>query len=865
MDEMLKDRRDSKRLLIVSYHFPPDAAVGSIRPAKFAKYLREYNWEPVILTAKERYYETLDPARLKEIKHTVIARTIKIPMINDIYLSVKNIYLKKRKSGSLYIERQKWALKESGSNPEQEGTVLRLHRYFNSLFVWLPDDKAGWVLPAFLRGLYLIKKHKIDSIFTTSPPNSVHLVGLLLKLMTKKPWIADFRDPWFDEQKPFLVRSKLGDIVEGWLRKMVIKNSDRIVSVTPEMTKMVRQHYQEISTEKFHTISNGYDKGELERHSNIEKYDKFTITYAGTFYLDRNPELLLQSLSDLIEEGRIDREKIQVRFIGNCRYTEGKSVENMIESLGLEGVVAIVDHVPHDEALSEMAKSHALLLLNPEHYWALTGKLFEYIGLKAAILSVCGEGAITNFLREYPKTVIVPPGDLKEMKKAILTLVAKNKNGDKQSADNFPYETFESKNLTKRLAILLDRSKDKLTYQRPQEKRYLTLLGIAVLRNTKVSAIMVTMKNVFLGRSRGATLSDNDMISILRKRLRENIQGYFPEILAKATRIVGRPWRGTGTGRTFKFRILSSCNKVSHDIFIKVSPKFENLNPGTSEYEALKLLYPKMPLSMKGCHVPRPLDFFYDLNALVTESVGKNSFKRYLLRNNSKKRSAKSLNGLSSVVEGCAHWLHTFHEITKNGIFVQFEPSKFTNTFVEEFEILKKLGLFGPLIDKIESTLRTLSLLDGKFLMPCAMWHYDFTPGHVFIDDNKICVIDVLGLPDAPIYEDIGKWLSAMPVVNSFPLYPNFDYECANGWLGDVFLDAYLSQTTLAENEFVILSNIFKLKHLILTFVAQTSRISEIVHPIASKMFIRLRLRRIYERNLLRTIDSILEKTKSFL
>jgi hypothetical protein len=357
-------------------------------------------------------------------------------------------------------------------------------------------------------------------------------------------------------------------------------------------------------------------------------------------------------------------------------------------------------------------------------------------------------------------------------------------------------------------------------------------------------------------------LSSKDMISMLHKRIEENIEFYFPEAAARDVRIVGKPWGGTGTGRTFKFRILSPNSKVNHDLFIKVSPKFETLNPGTSEYEALKLLYPRMPLIAKGCHVPRPLDFFYDLNALLTESVGNKSFREYLLKKNSKKSGVESLSDLCSTVAGCGHWLGSFHEITKNGKFVKFDSSELIETFRRDFERLKRLGLFKFVLAELETTFYSLRLLNERFLMPVAMWHYDFTPGHVFIDNNKITVIDILGLENA-IYEDIGKWLSAMGTVNSFPLYLYFDYERANSKLGDVFLEAYVSHTALDKDEFILLSNIFKLKYLVWTFLVQNERISQKIHPAAAKMFARLRLRKIYQNNILRTINTISEKMES--
>jgi glycosyltransferase involved in cell wall biosynthesis len=445
----------SKKVLVITYHYPPDLSVGAIRPSKFAKYLGKHGWSPMVLTVLERYHSNFGRPTENRSKDLKIYKTAKIPHFRDMYLSLKRIYLKTHKKKDLNQSIQAWRPEE---RTKFEPIFTKIKRYFNSLFVWLPDDKTGWILPATIAGTLLIKKHKIDAILTTSPPNSVHLIGLVLKIITRRTWIVDFRDPWDVEQKPFFVRSTLSDTIERWLCQKVIENSDRVISVTPEMTRMFEQHYQDISKEKFHTIWNGYDPEELERHSHVEKYDKFTITYAGTFYLDRNPELLLQSLSDLIREGRIDRQNVQVRFFGNCRYTHGESVEEVVVNLNLRDQVIISDPIPHTEILQEIAKSHVLLLLAPGQPLQIPAKVFEYIGLKSSIIAICGEGATTNLLKGYPRAIVVSPGNITEMKKALMALFEKRDKIDMENSSFFPLHKFEHWNLAKEMADLLNGS-----------------------------------------------------------------------------------------------------------------------------------------------------------------------------------------------------------------------------------------------------------------------------------------------------------------------------------------------------------------------------------------------------------------------
>jgi glycosyltransferase involved in cell wall biosynthesis len=389
-----------------------------------------------------------------QLKNVRIYKTAKIPNFRDMYLSLKRIYLKTHKKKDLNQSIQAWRPEE---RTKFEPIFTKIKRYFNSLFVWLPDDKTGWILPATIAGTLLIKKHKIDAILTTSPPNSVHLIGLVLKIITRRTWIVDFRDPWAVENKPFFVRSTLSDTIERWLCQKVIENSDRVISVTPEMTRMFEQHYQDISKEKFHTIWNGYDPEELERHSHVEKYDKFTITYAGTFYLDRNPELLLQSLADLIREGRIDRNSLHVRFFGDCRYINGESVKELVTNLNLKDIVIISDPIPHAEILQEIAKSHVLLLLAPNQPLQIPAKVFEYIGLQSSIIAICGEGATMNLLKGYPKAITIPPGNMTEMKKALLALY-ENSTRDTRDLSLFHFHEFEHNKLAREMADLLNGS-----------------------------------------------------------------------------------------------------------------------------------------------------------------------------------------------------------------------------------------------------------------------------------------------------------------------------------------------------------------------------------------------------------------------
>ena len=324
--------------------------MGAIRPAMFTKYLPGYDWDPIVLTVKTKYYEQQDRGSKLIGDQQLTMRTIKLPTIKEIYLSLKAFYLKNMKSVTLAQEQQKWVSPHPSRN-SKEGAFTKIHRYINSLFIFLPITGSGWALPAVLMGLYLLKKHEISVVFTTSPPHSVHLIGLILHAVTGIPWVVDFRDPWKIEDESFMTRSRLSDAIENHMKNAVIRKCRAVISVTQEMTEEISKSNGRLNSNKFITLTNGVDLSELSSLMNCEKNATLTITYAGTFYLGRNPELLLRAVSQLLREGLIKSDELQIKFIGNCRFVDGVAIEKTIDEIGVYGIVTVFDQLPHHNGL----------------------------------------------------------------------------------------------------------------------------------------------------------------------------------------------------------------------------------------------------------------------------------------------------------------------------------------------------------------------------------------------------------------------------------------------------------------------------------------------------------------------------------
>jgi hypothetical protein len=351
----------------------------------------------------------------------------------------------------------------------------------------------------------------------------------------------------------------------------------------------------------------------------------------------------------------------------------------------------------------------------------------------------------------------------------------------------------------------------------------------------------------------------NGLVNVLQKRIEDNINVYFPALTGKEIEVRGTPWGGVGTACTFRFKVKSKCNNQKYIVFAKVSPIFGNNNIGKLEYEALKFVYPGISSENSFYHVPRPLDFYRDYNALLIEGVNGICFRNLLLKFNSKLAGKDSLDYLESTMFKCGGWLQMFHSITKKGDRATFDLQSFVSSFIEEIQLLEKFGFHKKTIEKIWKIFECLKGIDKKIEMPVAMWHYDFTPGHVFISDDKVYVIDILG-KEAPIYEDIGHWLASIAVVNAFPRYPFFDYERVNTILGNRFLNGYYLQSNIQESVYFILSNIYKLKYLIEMFSEQHARVSQYTYSFVANLFSRFRLVRLFQRHILQTIDVISER-----
>ena len=446
-----------RKVLIISYHFPPSLAVGGHRLAGFARYLTDYGWEPHVLTIREELIEKKDPSTLNGLNNITIYRTGRLLDISDLYISFKEIYYS-IKNGRKVTRDELIEIFQISKNetPQKTSRNKRFKDYILSLFVTMPDKERNWVLPALNRAAHIIKENRYSCILTSSPPYSVHFIGYILKILYNIGWVADFRDPWMTPLgKKLYPTTPLSNRIELKIEKMIIEKADLVVGNTEPLIDEMVSKFRKLPEKKFVYLSNGYDAASFHLRSKTDKYEKFTICYTGTLYLGRSPEPIFKALQEIQATGEYDIRRIQLLLVGNCNLINGVRTSELISSYRLASVVKVIGPIPHNDALEIICKSHLALLLAPDQPFQIPGKIFEYIGAGTKILAIAGKGATADLIDKNGFGKVFSPCDVEGIKGFILQSVSRCSLMNLQNSNRL-VEKYNRKYLVGKLAKYLE-------------------------------------------------------------------------------------------------------------------------------------------------------------------------------------------------------------------------------------------------------------------------------------------------------------------------------------------------------------------------------------------------------------------------
>ena len=433
-----------KRVLIITYYWPPSGGSGVQRWLKMSKYLPEYGWQPVIYTTENAEYPIIDHSLEKDVAPNI--EVIRRPITEPYSAYKKFLGIKKEETVKMGFIQEK----EKNKSWKSDLSLWVRGNFF------IPDARCGWVKPSVRYLKEYLNEHPVDAIISTGPPHSMHLIAMKLKEALGLPWIADFRDPWTEiDYYNDLHLTAWADRKHHRLEQEVLTKADKVVTVAPDGARRLGR----LGNRNVRTIYNGFDRDD-DTQTPVNLSEQFPITYLGVLSKIQNPSNLWQALAELIKEDSEFDKSLKINMIGQI----DSAVVSSINENGLTQHVAYSPYMPHDQVSAVHRSSTLLLLLlmpdsEPRAKGLLTGKLFEYMASGRPILCIGPEdGDAARILRETGAGQTVSFEDKEKMKEALKNLYQRYLENTLEGNTNPKVENYSRQVMTQQYATLLNQA-----------------------------------------------------------------------------------------------------------------------------------------------------------------------------------------------------------------------------------------------------------------------------------------------------------------------------------------------------------------------------------------------------------------------
>lgn len=413
------------KVLVVAYYFPPMGLSGVQRTLKFVKYLKNYGWEPTVITAGNVAYFAHDKSLQKELDDTVI---------EVIRVGGKEPNSLLSKFGTIKFPRE-----------INRKIINRLSQTF-----FIPDNKISWAKKAAKKAQDLLKGESYELVFITGPPFSAFYSFANLKSKINVPLVIDYRDLWCNSYFSFYL-TPFHKLLHKKMEYESLKAADLVIVTNRVVKEKIIKKYNFLTYNDIAIISHGFDPEDFEKTiEEVKTNNRMRLVYSGIFLEYNSPKYFLQAFKAITIERPDIAKNIELHFVGFLREENKK----LIKKLNLQEFVFDDGYLNHNEAVSKIKSADVLWFMIGRRKnidAILPGKVYEYIGSKKPILACVPEGAAKIALSEYPASFICEPDNVNQIKETIIKIFELYKRNELPQVEDGLLEKYRRDNLTDQL------------------------------------------------------------------------------------------------------------------------------------------------------------------------------------------------------------------------------------------------------------------------------------------------------------------------------------------------------------------------------------------------------------------------------
>ncbi len=418
-----------RRVLVIAYYFPPMGMSGVQRVARFVKYLPDYGWEPVVLTAVPRGYFAYDASLMREMEDAGIrvSRTSSFDPTR---------FFRRGQSVSLPPEARRKTLSAI------------------SQFFFVPDNKIGWYASAVREGKKLLEECPFDAIFSSAPPYTAHLVARSLSKASGLPLVSDFRDDWVGNPR-HVYPTPVHRAINLRLERDVLQYASAVTTINEPIRDGLLERHPAFSAANAHVVTHGFDPADFAQAPIDRDRTKMRLVYSGVFYDAQRPDEFLEAMARWFERRPEARRKVEAVFVGMVP----DYAKTMVKELKIEEEIRFAGYLPHDAAVRHLMAADVLWMTVGRREGSegiSTSKLFEYFGSGKPILGLVPPGAARDALLQYGAARVTDPDDIPEIVRSLDGMFEQWRGGTFPKPDPGVVRRFDRKRLAGDLAGILE-------------------------------------------------------------------------------------------------------------------------------------------------------------------------------------------------------------------------------------------------------------------------------------------------------------------------------------------------------------------------------------------------------------------------